>query len=153
MKNLSTIMLWSVGTIVLTIIHHFYGAYIYDEPFRLHVSIIAIPVVAIILLTYVGQLRLENPAWKKALRVTFIVVTTVFSIAAIGIYEGGYNHVVKDVLFFSGVPVEFLDRMYPSVYELPNNFFFEFTGVAQFFTGIACAIAFLRSSRSKTVRI
>lgn len=138
-------MWWSVGTMVMTIIHHFYGAYIYDEPFRLHVAIVAIPVIVVLLVTYFGQFRIDNPAWKKGLRVAFISTTVLFPVAAIGIYEGGYNHVVKDILFFSGVSVEFLDRIYPSVYELPNDFFFEFTGVAQFFTGAACAISLLRS--------
>lgn len=153
MKNLNSIMLWSVGTMVMTIIHHFYGAYIYDEPFRLHVAIVAIPVIVILLATYVGQLRIKNPTWRRGFSVIFIGTTVLFSVAAIGIYEGGYNHVVKNLLFFSGVPAEFLDRIYPSVYELPNDFFFELTGVAQFFTGVACAIWFLKSFRPKTIRI
>lgn len=146
-------MLWSVGTMVMTIIHHFYGAYIYDEPFRLHVAIIAMPVIVILLATFFGQRWSRNRAWQRGLRVTFIGTTLLFSVAAIGVYEGGYNHLVKDLLFFAGVPTEFLDRMYPSVYELPNNFFFEFTGVAQFFTGIACGLSVLRPSRSTTVQV
>ena len=119
----------------------------------LHVAIVAIPVIFILLATYIAQRWIENAAWKKGLRVAFITATLLFSVAAIGIYEGGYNHLVKDVLFFSGVPAEFLDRMYPSVYELPNDFFFEFTGVAQFFSGIACAILFFRTSRPKPVHL
>jgi hypothetical protein len=136
----------------MTTIHHFYGAYIYDEPIRLHAAIIAIPVIIVLLATYFGQDRAQDTASTKRLRAIFIGVTFLFPIAAIGIYEGGYNHVIKDVLFFSGVPTQFLDRMYPSVYQLPDDFLFEFTGVAQFFTGVACTIFLFRSFRRKIVR-
>ena len=146
-------MFWSVGTMVMTVLHHFYGAYIYDEPFRLHVAIIAIPVIAVLITTYIGQVRVGNRTWNKGFRVVFTGATLIFSVAAIGIYEGGYNHLVKDVLFFSGVSTRVLDAMYPSVYELPNDFFFELTGVAQFFTGVACAFVFFRTRRVRSIQL
>jgi hypothetical protein len=54
------------------------------------------------------------------------------SFALIGMFEGVYNHLLKDVLFFSGIEMETLLALFPPpTYEMPNNFFFEFTGVLQ----------------------
>lgn len=50
----------------------------------------------------------------------------------------------KNILYFSGVPTHMLDQMYVSIYELPDNFIFELTGIAQFFTGIMTGIALWR---------
>jgi hypothetical protein len=83
--------------------------------------------------------------WKKILLTIFLLVTVSFSIIGIGLYEGGYNHVVKNILYFGGVSTETLDEIYPSVYELPNDFLFELTGIAQFITGFLSGIAILRA--------
>jgi hypothetical protein len=61
----------------------------------------------------------------------------------IGIVEGGYNHFLKNVLFFSGVKLDVLTKMFPPPeYEMPDNFIFEFTGILQFVVAIF-AIVFL----------
>jgi hypothetical protein len=130
---------------VLTVVHHAYGAVTYDEPFRLHVAIIAVPVIAILLISYSAYLKISNLMWRKTLLTIFLAVTCLFSIAAIGFYEGGYNHVVKNLLYFGGMPVDILNRMYPSIYELPNNFVFELTGVMQFVSGFLCFIQLIQS--------
>lgn len=137
-------MTWSVGTMMLTLVHHFYGALIYSEPFRLHVAIVAIPVILVLLAAYISYLRTHNPIVKKRALVTFLVVSVLFSVLAIGFYEGGYNHVVKNILYFSGMSTDVLDAMYPSVYELPEDVFFELTGMAQFASGLLCTYEMLR---------
>ncbi len=134
------IMLWSVGTMVLTLIHHGYGAAVYDEPFRLHVALFAIPVILVLVATYAGYGRAKSETARKILLTTFLGVTVVFSILLIGLYEGGYNHVVKNILYFTDVSKDVLDRIYPSIYELPNDLVFELTGIVQFFAGLQCGI-------------
>lgn len=153
MKNLEAIAFWSIVTMGLTIVHHFYGAYIYDEPFRKHVAIFALPVVALLLATYTGQLLAKDFRLQRVLRIIFLTAALIFSVIAIGVYEGGYNHVIKNVLYFSGVSTELLDFIYPAVYELPNDFIFELTGVVQFFAGLTCAFFLFRRSKAKTVSV
>lgn len=140
MKDVRKVMVWSVSTMVLTLIHHGYGAAIYDEPFRLHVALFALPVIIVLLAAYAGFEKMRSPAWRNILLTIFLVVTVVFPVLTIGVYEGGYNHVVKNVLYFAGVPIDILNQMYPSIYELPNDLVFELTGMAQFFTGVQCVV-------------
>jgi hypothetical protein len=131
---------------LLTVIHHIYGAVIYDEPFRQHAAIFAIPVILVLMATYAGVERMKSLMWRKVLLAIFLVVTVVFPLLAIGLYEGGYNHVVKNLLYFSGVPTHILDQLYPSIYELPNDLVFELTGMMQLLTGVQCGLAIYRSS-------
>ena len=137
-------MIWSVGTMVLTLVHHVYGAIIYDEPFRLHVAIVAIPVIIVLLATYAGCRRIPNITWRNVSLIIFLVVTVLFSVLTIGLYEGGYNHLVKNILYFGGTSTQVLDRIYPSVYELPNDLFFELIGVGQLVTGVLCSLAIFK---------
>lgn len=134
----------SVGTMIITLVHHLYGAVIYDEPFRLHVAIFAVPVIVVLLSTYAGYNKIPNVVLRKICLFIFLVVSIFFSVAAIGFYEGGYNHVIKNILYFSGVSTDTLDELYPSIYELPNDFVFEVTGIAQFVTGLICFIQIFR---------
>jgi hypothetical protein len=50
----------------------------------------------------------------------------------IGFFEGGYNHVLKDALYFGGASRELMQTLFPApAYELPHSVLFEVTGVAQ----------------------
>ena len=61
-----------------------------------------------------------------------LIVTLVPSIGMIGVYEGIYNHLVKNIMFFGGASKETLVKFFPPpTYELPNDFWFELTGIAQ----------------------
>lgn len=143
-RTITTSAVLSVGTMVMTLVHHLYGAVIYDEPFRLHVAIFAVPVILLLLSAYVGYKKVSNVGFKKIFLATFLVASMLFSVAAIGLYEGGYNHVIKNILYFAGISTETLDKIYPSVYELPNDFVFELTGIAQFVMGLMCGMQILR---------
>lgn len=131
--------MYLVLTLTLTIIHHVYGAYIYKDSFRLHVVFAALPVLAVLLLSYRTMLRSRSRV-VRMISLTLFISSGALSAIGIGLYEGGYNHVVKNILYFTGTPVEILNRLYPSIYELPNNFFFEFTGILQFVTGVFCFV-------------
>jgi len=62
----------------------------------------------------------------------FSAVVFVIPIALIGFFEGGYNHLLKDALYFAGTSHAVMRRLFPPpTYELPNDVFFEVTGVQQ----------------------
>jgi len=50
-------------------------------------------------------LNVGNLAGKIAFWL-FAIVTLLIPVAGIGVYEGGYNHGLKDVLYFSGASAE-----------------------------------------------
>lgn len=54
-----------------------------------------------------------------------------------GVFEGVYNHGVKDALYFAHASPDLMLRLFPPpTYEMPNNAFFEITGVLQIVPGI-----------------
>lgn len=115
----------------LTSIHHVYGAVIYKTPWRAHVIFISIPVIiATIILTRFIQ-KVGNGSQKFLLWLYWAIVLCV-SVLLIGVFEGLYNHVLKNSLFFSGLPETWMHKIFPpGMYEMPSNIFFEVTGVMQ----------------------
>ena len=68
--------------------------------------------------------------------VYLLLTFLVFSVG-IGIFEGAYNHLLKDLLYFSGMKLATWRMFYPApAYEVPNNVIFEGTGIAQFFVAL-----------------
>jgi hypothetical protein len=141
----------ALAVLIMTSIHHVYGAVIYDTPFRLHIVFISVPVgMAIAAALYVGATR-EDWAGRIA---TWIGITIIlaFAVAAIGFFEGGYNHVVKNIVYFTGgeeammklVPEWLYD---PAAVEIPNDFIFEATGIAQFPLGVLTMVLTWRLAR------
>ncbi len=50
----------------------------------------------------------------------------------LGAFEGTYNHVLKDVLYLSGIAPDRWRALYPSsLYEPPGDWIFELTGILQ----------------------
>ena len=112
--------------LILTSIHHIYGAAVYHTPWRLHVLIFSIPLLLFQILLVKRTLR--NQFWYFLFWVSIIL----FSVIHIGLFEGVYNHILKDLLYFSDGSPSLMNRLFPSpIYEMPNDFFFEFTGVLQ----------------------
>jgi len=134
----------SVGLLVLTVLHHFYGATIYDAPFRQHVAFGLLPVLLVLSLAYwVHRRRPLTPLGRVSLWL-FLALTLVV-VVGIGLFEGGYNHLVKNVLFFGGASRSTLDHLFPPpAYEMPNDLWFEVTGILQFFVGLCAAYYFVR---------
>ncbi len=142
----------ALGALAMTTIHHAYGAAAYDTPWRLHIVFISVPVAIVFLAAlYVGTAREGTPAGRIATWIGVAVILA-FPAALIGFFEGGYNHVVKNVVYFVAgeeammrlVPTWLYD---PSLVETPNDFIFEMTGVAQFPLGILTAVLALRLAR------
>jgi hypothetical protein len=120
---------------VLTSVHHVYGAIHYRTPWRLHVLPISIPVLlAIYALLFVSARRSPDRAGRIALGAA-LVLTMIVPVAVFGLFEGVYNHGLKDLLFFAGLPRSLMVILFPPpTYEMPNDLFFELSGLLQIAT-------------------
>jgi hypothetical protein len=118
-----------------------YGARVYQTPWRYHVLLLSVPAMLIIL-------------WSRR-RLVLVVVTLAVPVLGIGAFEGFYNHLLKDVLYFRGSSPALLSRLFPPpTYEMPNDAFFEITGVAQALLGATTAWHLYRFARgSRATRI
>ena len=129
----TTETMWSaLAVLLLTTVHHVYGAYIYNTPWRYHVAIVSTVTAAILFASLRVLRRQTGRIVRKIAFWTFAVVTLAIPVITIGIFEGCYNHAVKDVLYFTGASTELMQRLFPPpTYEMPNDAFFEITGVLQ----------------------
>lgn len=141
----------SISIMFLTLIHHAYGAFIYEDPFRLHVAYAAIPVILILLLTFRIVQGKSSALIRQFAFAVFMLASVSMTISVIGLYEGGYNHLLKNLLFFGGTSQATLDLLYPpAVYEMPSSYFFEVTGIFQSVFGIYaiyCLIQFWKEGQ------
>lgn len=122
----------AVAVLILTSVHHVYGAIRYGTPERYHAVLIAALAGAGIL----GGLalarkrsgtRLGSAGWWMFWGTSAGVAVVLF-----GVVEGFYNHLLKVALYLGGLPEASLRRLYPApTYELPNDLIFEATGVLQ----------------------
>jgi peroxiredoxin len=137
----------AVATLVLTSVHHVYGAFAYATPWRLHVLGLTVPAMLVIALS---KQRVVRPPTNAVARWAFILTTLAVPILGIGLFEGFYNHLVKDALFFCGAPRALMTRFFPPpTYEMPNDAFFEVTGVAQVVAGALTAWHLYRFADSR----
>lgn len=130
----------SAVVLILTAVHHAYGAIIYNTPWRLHVVPPAtIATIAIAGLLFLFYKRSETLLGQASFYVGISLIVLV-PVGFFGIFEGAYNHVLKDLFYFSGANESVMQRLFPPpMYELPNNLFFEVTGVLTFFTAVIAA--------------
>lgn len=134
LKQLKRTGLYSNALMALTTIHHIYGAVIYSTPWRLHVIFLSAPVLVVTMILEYLLKKYDN----RFLFWLYSFVILVPSISLIGLFEGIYNHILKDIMFYSGFSEETMVAMFPPpAYEMPNDFLFEFTGVLQ---GIVCSL-------------
>ncbi|HEY9009675.1 MAG TPA: hypothetical protein VIN06_01525 [Devosia sp.] len=137
---------WGVMVVILTTVHHAWGAYIYETPWRLDIVYVAVPVAAgfVALLVYaVRREGLRAGRWSAWIAVLLIIG---FCTLAIGVYEGGYNHLLKNIVYFSAGPVSW---MFPDgATGIPDDIFFELTGVAQLVVGLVAGSAAWRLART-----
>ncbi|WP_296611822.1 hypothetical protein [Sphingomonas sp.] len=135
------------AVLATTAFHHAYGAIVYDTPWRLHVAVIApILALAIARALYLGGSRrgTRSGLWWTRIAAAMILV---FPVGLIGLVEGGYNHVIKNLVYFLSGPQAARALFPPPAYEMPDNFLFEITGNAQLPLALAaayCAMALLR---------
>ncbi len=146
------ISMYSNALMLLTSVHHVYGAVRYQTPWRMHVLLLSIPVliVTIILGRMIKRkgLSLKN-AWSRI----YCFIIFLVAIGMIGAYEGLYNHLLKNILYFCGLPATAMSMLFPaSMYEMPDDLFFELTGVLQGIIVIPLAVYFSRMIRQQLMR-
>jgi hypothetical protein len=145
-------MISSSAILVLTIRHHFYGAVIYSTPWRAHGAFFAGPVLLALAAAWLINRSWPTRSIGKVSKWVFILLAGTVSFGMFGLYEGGYNHVLKDVLYYAGASSQTMLTLFPPPsYEMPNDFFFELTGVAQFFVGLWAGFHLVRLLRSRRV--
>lgn len=129
----------AIALLILTSIHHAYGAYAFGTPWRLHILLAAAPAAILITVALFYGAMCSGRAARIA-TVGAAVFILIFPVAGIGLYEGGYNHVLKNLVYFIFGEAEALGVFPPPLYEMPSDFIFEATGVAQFPLSIMTAM-------------
>ncbi|AYB32476.1 hypothetical protein [Chryseolinea soli] len=146
-QEVTTVSRLSVALMVLTSIHHAYGAIIYNTPWRLHILMISVPVIIFTGVFYYRVLK-KGIRTRSVFFGVYLVLTLVASVALIGLFEGVYNHLLKNALFYTGASHQILIALFPPpTYEMPNDFWFEFTGVLQGIVAIPLTLSFVRLIR------
>lgn len=141
---------WTLGLLLLTSVHHALGALLYAAPFRLHVVAVALPLAALIAwLMQAARHRIHTDGSGHGVLLASLAMVFL-AILGIGVFEGGYNHVLKDILFFMGVTPHTMATLFPPpAYEMPDNFLFEATGILQFPVGLIAASAAIKLLRHR----
>ena len=124
---------WTGGIYALTAFHHYYGSVIYATPWREHVVFLGGGTLLLcFLLTW-----LYRRYQRRWLLHTYLLIAMLVFGLGIGLFEGFYNHAIKNILYFSGMNMRNWRYLYPApAYEVPDNFVFESTGVMQFVVGV-----------------
>lgn len=145
-RQRSKVTLYSILLMALTSAHHLYGAMIYHTPWRMHVLFLSVPVI---IATLVLNQMLNQPGSRRWVLWLYWIITLSASVLLIGIFEGIYNHILKNILFFSGFPAGSMAKLYPGgTYEMPDDFLFEFTGVTQGMVAIPLIMHFIKLTRN-----
>jgi len=112
-------------------VHHWYGAIVYDTPWRASVAYWIMGIVLVVYsLLYVYWRNLDNVVGKICIWL-FLLSAVIFQ-AGFVTFECVYSHVLKNILFFGGASEALLNTLFPSpAYHLPDNIFFEVTGNLQ----------------------
>jgi hypothetical protein len=125
----------------LTIVHHVYGAIVFDTPWRYHAAYLGVAGIAATLLLTWGSTRGPS-VLRQAATALLAALTLILAVGLIGVFEGAYNHAIKLLLFFGGAAPATMRRLFPPpTYEMPSDVLFEATGVLQFVAGLIAARA------------
>lgn len=138
--------------LALTALHHLYGAIIYATPWRYHVTIVAVPLLAVLALAYGLHRRRPGSALGRASLRVFVGTTLAVPVVAIGLFEGGYNHAFKILLHAGASPETFARWFPPPRYEPPTDLWFEASGVLQLALALLAARLLLRLRRERRTR-
>ena len=135
-----------LATLVLTGAHHLYGARRFDTPWRAHVAHIAIWAGVIFGLCWLIALRWPHERSGRRAMLLFVVLAMAICVAWLGLYEGGYNHGLKNLAAAVRLPASVFERLFPrSLYEPPGDWVFELSGVLQLPVGLVAGRAAWRA--------
>src|ERR1041384_6340374 len=111
----------AVVTLILAAAHHLYGGIIYATPWRVHGAFVALALAGVI-------------AWLHHRRAygLELALGAIACVLGIGLFEGLYNHVLKNALYLAGAPRSVVLRMFPPpTYESPGDPVFELSGIGE----------------------
>ena len=138
-------LVWSLTTLGLYAAHHAYGAVRYATPWRHHAAVVALFVALALLGAFFAFRRNPRSARGRVAGWALAALVLVLPVLLIGVYEGLYNHIVKDVLFFLGVPEALRLTLFPPpLYEMPNDLGFEVSGMLQGVPALFAGRAWIR---------
>jgi ABC-type branched-subunit amino acid transport system permease subunit len=153
-ETLSRVARYAVAVLFLTSVHHAYGAFAYNTPWRLHAVFLSAFAAAAIVCSMVVTQRSADETVREIAFWVFTAVVLLVPVALIGLFEGAYNHALKNALYFAGASSTLMNRLFPPpTYELPNDVFFEATGVMQAVLGSITAWLLHRLVSSRFGRI
>jgi hypothetical protein len=125
-----------MGICGVTTVHHVFGAYIYHTPWRLHAVMISALATALIAVFFRLLRRRANDRIGVVAFWAFMTVTFLIPFLGFGLFEGVYNHALKIALYLAHISPVLMARLFPPpTYEMPNDAFFEVTGVMQVIPG------------------
>lgn len=130
--NLSTFDLVTV-LFIMTFLHHVYGGIKYYTPKvnRLKIAGLLVVMFVITVALYIIGHSVHWVSWA------YKIFTLVWWVGGLGVFEGGYNHLVKVILWAARVKPSKLEKLFPpEEYVLPNDILFEGTGILTFIMGI-----------------
>jgi len=144
---------WAAAVLLLTSIHHAWGAVMFETPWRLEILHLVVPSAVVILgALWLGwRTRQHTPARFLFWIATFVILC--IPVALIGVLEGGYNHLVKNAVYFT-LGEQQAWRLFPAQFyaagevEMPSDMVFELTGIAQFPLGILAGMAAFKLLRT-----
>src|SRR5688572_4970149 len=140
----------ALATFGLTAVHHVYGAVLYDTPWRHHAAVVGAIASAVLWLAHRAYTRDPAGIRGRVALAVFVTVTGLIAVLAIGMFEGLYNHVMKNITYFAGLPLELHRELFPPpTYELPNDALFEVSGILQVVPAAYAAIALYRLLRAE----
>jgi len=128
------ILLW-----ISTLIHHLYGAYIYNTLWRAIAPTLLFPVLLIFTIKLFKNFIGTPKYWQK---IFFTSTVLIIWIIPIGFMEGGYGHLLKNTLYYLDFNAETMHKLFPPefgetrFFEVPNDIFFEISGILQFIIGL-----------------
>lgn len=139
---------WGLATLALTILHHVQGAIRYDTPARLHAAYFAAAAAALMAGAWLVHRRAPNRRLGSAALGLSRALNAGIAVLLFGLFEGVYNHVLKVALYLLGMPEGAMRTLYRSaLYEMPNDLFFEATGVLQAVPAWFAAASLLQAVR------
>lgn len=116
-----------------TFVHHVYGGIKYYTP-KVNRLKIAGLIVIMFGVTVALHIISQHISWVSGIYKGFILV---WWVGGLGLFEGGYNHLVKVVLWALRIPSAKLQKLFPpDEYVLPNDIIFEASGIITFFLGL-----------------
>jgi hypothetical protein len=135
----------ALSTLALFAVHHVYGAVRYHTPWRMHGAVVALLSALPLYAAFAMHSRSRAAEWA------LIGLAYVGPVMLVGVFEGFYNHLTKNVLFLGGASPELLAALFPPpTYELPDDAWFEISGVLQVVPAMLTAragVGWLRARR------